>query len=223
MPQERREDLVFLLDVDNTLLDDDAVARDLRSHLNQVFGEERQRRYWEIFEEMRAEAGYADYLGALQRYRVEHPTDSHILEASLFLVDYPFSRRVYPGVPALLELLGNRGLPVILCDGDVVFQPRKVSRSGLWEAVDGRVLIYLRKERMLDEVERRYPADRYVFVDDNLRILTAVKAEWGDRVTTVWPRQGHRALDPAITARYPDPDVTLRGIADLTDWLESWR
>jgi FMN phosphatase YigB (HAD superfamily) len=216
-------DLVFLLDVDNTLLDNDAVARDLRDHLEQVFGAERQRRYWEIFEEMRAGVGYADYLGALQRYRVENPTDSHILETSLFLVDYPFHQRLYPGVRALLKALAGHGLPVILSDGDVVFQPRKVSRSGLWEAVDGRVLIYVHKEQMLDDVARRYPASRYILVDDKLRILTAVKAAWGDRVTTVWPRQGHYALDGRITAHYPEPDVTLRGITDMQDWLESSR
>ena len=221
MPKAAPQDVVFLLDVDNTLLDNDAVARDLRNHLQQVFGAEREQRYWQIFEEMRADVGYADYLGALQRYRVENPTDSRILETSLFLVDYPFHRRVYPGVPAVLEVLGQHGVTVILSDGDVVFQPRKVSRSGLWEAVDGRVLIYIHKEQMLDDVERSYPAERYVLVDDKLRILTAVKEAWGDRVTTVWPRQGHYALDDRITARYPEPDVTLRGIADIQDWLES--
>src|SRR5512133_2624602 len=204
-------DRVFLLDVDNTLLDNDAVARDLRDHLEQVFGTERQHQYWQIFEELRAEVGYADYLGALQRYRIENPTDSHILETSLFLVDYPFHRRVYPGVPELLQDLSHHGLAVILSDGDVVFQPRKVSRSGLWEAVDGRVLIYIHKEQMLHDVERQYPAKQYILVDDKLRILTAVKAAWQDRVTTVWPRQGHYALDAQITARYPEPDVTLRG------------
>jgi FMN phosphatase YigB (HAD superfamily) len=214
-------DLVFLLDVDNTLLDNDAVARDLQAHLRQVFGPERERRYWQIFEEMRADVGYADYLGALQRYRLENPTDTHILETSLFLADYPFSRRVYPGVPSLLDALSRRGVAVILSDGDVVFQPRKISRSGLWEAVEGRVLIYVHKEHMLEDVERRYPAERYVIVDDKLRILTAVKAAWGERVTTVWPRQGHYAHDASITARYPPPDVTLRGIADMQDWLDS--
>lgn len=203
MPKAAPQDVVFLLDVDNTLLDNDAVARDLRNHLQQVFGAEREQRYWQIFEEMRADVGYADYLGALQRYRVENPTDSRILETSLFLVDYPFHRRVYPGVPAVLEVLGQHGVTVILSDGDVVFQPRKVSRSGLWEAVDGRVLIYIHKEQMLDDVERSYPAERYVLVDDKLRILSAVKEAWGDRVTTVWPRQGHYALDDRITGAVP--------------------
>lgn len=221
MPEPPLPDLVILLDVDNTLLDNDAVARDLRDHLHQVFGRERQHRYWQIFEELREKVGYADYLGALQKYRVENPTDSYILETSLFLVDYPFHRRLYQGVPALLSALPHYGLTVILSDGDVVFQPRKVSRSGLWEAVEGRVLIYIHKEQMLDDVERRFPAGRYVLVDDKLRILTAVKAAWGDRVTTVWPRQGHYALDDRTTARYPEPDVTLARITDLQDWLES--
>jgi FMN phosphatase YigB (HAD superfamily) len=221
MADAARHERVFLLDVDNTLIDNDAVARDLRDHLTQVLGSERQQRYWQIFEQLRAEVGYADYLGALQQYRLEHRTDSHILETSLFLVDYPFSRRVYPGVPALLDGLRDYGLTVILSDGDVVFQPRKVARSGLWEAVDGRVLIYVHKERMLHDVEERYPAEQYVVVDDKLRILTAVKAVWQDRVTTVWPRQGHYALDAEITARYPEPDVTLHGIGDLQDWLET--
>ena len=222
MPAAEPHQLVFLLDVDNTLLDNDAVARDLRDHLHQVFGAERQDRYWQIFEEMREQVGYADYLGALQRYREENPTDWHILETSLFLVDYPFHQRLYPGVLKLLESLSHDGLTVILSDGDVVFQPRKVSRSGLWEAVDGRILIYIHKEQMLDDVQRRYPATRYVLVDDKLRILTAVKAAWGDRVTTVWPRQGHYALDPRVTARYPEPDVTLSRVTDLQDWLDAW-
>jgi FMN phosphatase YigB (HAD superfamily) len=221
MADAASHDRVFLLDVDNTLLDNDAVARDLRDHLEQVFGTERQHRYWQIFEDLRTEVGYADYLGALQRYRIENPTDSHILETSLFLVDYPFHQRLYPGVPNLLESLSRYGLTVILSDGDVVFQPRKVSRSGLWEAVDGRILIYIHKEQMLDDVQRRYPATRYVLVDDKLRILTAVKAAWGERVTTVWPRQGHYALDSRITERYPEPDVTLSRITDLEDWLDA--
>lgn len=216
-----QHDLVILLDVDNTLIDNDAVARDLRQHLESFFGTERQHRYWQIFEQLREEVGYADYLGALQRYRIENPRDSHLLETSLFLIDYPFSRRIFPGVPRLLEQLPHYGLPVILSDGDVVFQPRKVSRSGLWEAVEGRVLIFIHKEQMLDEVERRYPARHYMLVDDKLRILTAVKSVWNDRVTTVWPKQGHYALDERTTNRYPPPDVTLQRVTDLIDWLDA--
>lgn len=221
MPDQTQADLVFLLDVDNTLIDNDAVARDLRAHLESAFGPERQHRYWQIFEQLREEVGYADYLGALQRYRAENPRDPNILETSLYLIDYPFSSRVYPGVPAMLANLRAHGPTVIFSDGDVAFQPRKVSRSGLWEAVEGRVLIYIHKEQMLGDVERRFPARRYVLVDDKLRILTAAKAAWKERVTTAWPRQGHYALDRQAEQRYPPPDVTLGRVTDLVDWLET--
>lgn len=222
MAERAQRDLVILLDVDNTLLDNDAVARDLSDHLQIVFGAERQHRYWQIFEELRRERGYADYLGALQRYRAENPVDSHLLEISLFLIDYPFAQRVYPGVATMLSDLRRYGLTVILSDGDVVFQPRKISRSGLGDAVEGRVLIYAHKEEMLPDVERRYPARRYLLVDDKLRILSAAKSFWQDRVTTVWPKQGHWALDPAVTGQYPAPDVTLERVTDLLDWLETY-
>jgi FMN phosphatase YigB (HAD superfamily) len=207
--------VVFLLDVDNTLLDNDQVAVDLRRHLARAFGEERQRRYWTIFEQLRDELGYADYLGALQRYRVENPRDPHLLEVSSFLVDYPFAERVYPAALDVVRRLNGWGPAVILSDGDVVFQPRKVHRSGIYDAVDGRVLIYIHKELELDDVIGRYPARHYVLVDDKLRILTAVKAAWGSRVTTVFPRQGHYALDPAEAAKYPPADVTVGSIGEL--------
>ncbi len=208
---------VFLLDVDNTLLDNDRIAKDLRQHLGDIFGAEREERYWQIFEELRAEVGYADYLGALQRYRAEVPRDPHLLELSFFLIDYPFRDRLYPGALDVIARLRQHGVPVILSDGDVVFQPLKVRASGLWQAVEGRVLIYIHKERVLDDVERRYPAAHYTLVDDKLRILTAVKQQWGERVTTVFPRQGHYALDPEILAQYPAADITIDRIADLPD------
>jgi FMN phosphatase YigB (HAD superfamily) len=207
--------IVFLLDVDNTLLDNDAVAADLRRHLTDAFGEERQQRYWKFFEELRAELGYADYLGALQRFRVAYPHETRLLEISSFLVHYPFADRVYPGALEAIARLRERGRTVILSDGDVVFQPLKVEQSGIRDAVGGEVLIYVHKEHELDDVERRYPADRYVLVDDKLRILHAVKQVWGERVTTVFPRQGHYALDPEQIARYPAADVTLEAIGDL--------
>jgi len=205
---------VFLLDVDNTLLDNDAVIADLQRHLVETFGGERARRYWEIFEELRAELGYADYLGALQRYRIENPRDTGLLAASLFLLRYPFAERVYPGALEAIARVARRGRVAILSDGDVVFQPRKVERSGLFAAVEGRVLIYIHKEQELGDVEGRYPAEHYVVIDDKLRILTAIKAVWGSRVTTVFPRQGHYAHDPAIAA-YPPADVTIGRIGDL--------
>ena len=207
--------LCYLLDVDNTLIDNDAITADLKRHLVDAFGEVSEHRYWEIFEQLREELGYADYLGALQRYRVERPRDTNLLEMSLYLMNYPFERRVYPGAMALLQHLRTRGEVAILSDGDVVFQPRKIERSGLWDAVGGRVLIYIHKEQMLDDVERRYPARGYVMVDDKLRILTGMKAIWGERLTTVFVRQGHYALDPAIVGQYPPADVTIERIADL--------
>jgi FMN phosphatase YigB (HAD superfamily) len=213
------EGTVFLFDVDNTLLDNDGVAADLRRHLTDEFGVEREQRYWDEFERLRDELGYADYLGALQRFRLAYPHDTHMLALSEWLVDYPFSERVYPGAIELVESLRGRGRPVILSDGDVVFQPRKVRRSGLWEAFGGDVLIYVHKERELDDVERRYPAARYVLIDDKIRVLAAVKAVWGDRVTTVFPRQGHYALDGELVARYPAADVTVDRIDDLRGLL----
>jgi FMN phosphatase YigB (HAD superfamily) len=212
-------DTVFLFDVDNTLLDNDRVAADLRRHLTDEFGAERQQRYWDEFERLRAELGYADYLGALQRFRLAYPHDTHMLALSEWLVDYPFEERLYPGALELVASLRDRGRPVILSDGDVVFQPRKVRRSGLWDAFGGDVLIYVHKERELDDVERRFPAGRYVLVDDKIRVLAAVKAAWGERVTTVFPRQGHYALDPELVARYPAADVTVERIGDLSGLL----
>jgi len=209
--------VVFLLDVDNTLLDNDHVERDLRRHLEQAFGLEREQRYWAIFEQLRTELGYADYLGALQRYRVEHPRDPHLLNVSLYLLEYPFADRVYPGALDLIQELRRRGRTVILSDGDVVFQPRKVVRSGLWEAVDGQVLIYVHKQEMLEDVEQRYPAEHYVMVDDKLRILAAMKQAWGRRLTTVFPQQGHYATDAKLVAAFPPADVTVTNVAELLE------
>ncbi len=210
-------DVVFLLDVDNTLLDNDAVTLDLKRHLIETFGAEREKRYWEIFEELRQELGYADYLGALQRYRIERPRDPHLLGLSIFLLHYPFADRVYPNALALIAHWRRQGPVVILSDGDVVFQPRKVERSGLWAAVDGEVLIYIHKEQMLDDVEERYPASRYVMVDDKIRILAAMKETWKERLTTVFVRQGHYAHDAQLVNRYPAADVTVERIGDLLE------
>ena len=214
----KSERVVFLLDVDNTLLDNDRVAADLKRHLTEAFGHERQERYWTIFEELRSELGYADYLGALQRYRIENPRDPNLLAISSFLVDYPFANRLFPGSLDVIERLNGFGQAVILTDGDVVFQPRKIERSGLFDAVEGRVLIYIHKEQELDDVESRYPAEHYVLVDDKLRILTAVKRAWGSRLTTVFPRQGHYARDPKILAENPPADITIERIGDLVNY-----
>jgi FMN phosphatase YigB (HAD superfamily) len=207
--------VVFLLDVDNTLLDNDRITDDLKRHLTHAFGAARQERYWAIFENLRVELGYSDYLGALQRYRVENPRDPHFLQISSFLLDYPFADRVFPAALDVIERLRTWGTTVILSDGDVIFQPRKIELSGLFEAVQSRVLIYIHKEQELDDVEKRYPARHYVLVDDKLRILTAVKELWGSRLTTVFPRQGHYASDTKNLATYPPADITIDRIGDL--------
>ena len=210
--------IVVLLDVDNTLLDNDRIVADLMRHLEQVVGDDRQKRYWTIFDELRIELGYADYLGALQRYRVEHPRDTHLLGVSSFLVNYPFANRLFPRSLDVVDHCKQWGPAVILSDGDVVFQPRKVERSGLFEAVDRNVLIYVHKELELEDVSRRYPAEHYILVDDKLRILTAVKQVWAARVTTVFPRQGHYAHDPEVLAKHPKADITLEQIGDLLNY-----
>jgi hypothetical protein len=211
-------DVVFLLDVDNTLVDNDRVALDLKRQMERAFGPERQERYWAIFEELRSELGYADYLGALQRYRVENIHDVNLLSISTYLVDYPFANRLFPRSLDVVEYLSKWGPAVILSDGDVVFQPRKIERSGLFEAVQGNVLIYIHKEQQLSDVEQSYPAHHYVLIDDKLRILTAVKKVWGDKVTTVFPRQGHYAHDEKANAAYPPADITVEDIGDLLNY-----
>jgi FMN phosphatase YigB (HAD superfamily) len=210
--------VIHLIDVDNTLLDNDRIIADLMRHLEREVGQHRADRYWAIFEQLRSELGYADYLGALQRYRLEYPRDPHLLIVSSFLVSYHFANRLFPNSLDVVEHVKQWGPVVILSDGDVVFQPRKVERSGLGEAVDGNVLIYVHKERELDDVEQRYPADHYVLVDDKLRILTAVKQRWGDRVTTVQPLQGHYAKDAALQAANPPADITIDKIGDLLNY-----
>lgn len=210
--------VVFLLDVDNTLLDNDRVVADLMRHLDREVGSDCQQRYWTIFEELRKELGYADYLGALQRYRIEHPRDPHLLTVSSFLVNYPFANRLFPNSLDVVDRFKEWGATVILSDGDVVFQPHKVERSGLGEAFEKNVLIYVHKELELEDVERRYPAEHYVLVDDKLRILSAIKNIWGRRVTTVFPRQGHYAHDPEILAKYPPADISIERIGDLLDY-----
>ena len=213
------QDVVFLLDVDNTLLDNDRVIADLRGHLAREFGSASAARYWAIFENLRRELGYADYLGALQRYRLDaelgQGSDLRLLQMSAFLIDYPFADRLYPRALEVIDRLNSFGATVILSDGDVVFQPHKVRRSGLWDAVSGRVLIYIHKEQMLDAVRHLHPARHYVMVDDKLRILAAMKQAMQDRLTTVFPRQGHYALDPAVITAYPVADFSIERIGDL--------
>jgi FMN phosphatase YigB (HAD superfamily) len=214
-PAAINSEIVFLFDVDNTLLNNDRVADDLKQHLTSKVGGASSQRYWEIFEQLRSELGYADYLGALQRYRIENPRNPELLEVSHFMINYPFANRLYPESLAAVEYAQRLGCAVILSDGDVVFQPLKVDRSGLGEALSGRVLIYIHKELELDDVEAKYPAKHYVMVDDKVRILAAIKQNWGARVTTIFPRQGHYALDEALVAQFPPPDITLESIGEL--------
>jgi FMN phosphatase YigB (HAD superfamily) len=207
--------VVFLLDVDNTLLDNDRIQQDLRAHLDHEFGSACRDQYWAILQQSWDELGYRDYLGALQRYRVAHPYDVQLLTLASWLVDYPFADRLYPRVLNVIARLCRWGQTVIVTDGDVVFQPRKVEQSGLWRAVSGHVLIYIHKEKELVDIERRYPARHYVLVDDKLWILAAFKAAWGQRVTTVLPRQGQYAHDARVLAAGPPADLTIERLGDL--------
>jgi FMN phosphatase YigB (HAD superfamily) len=209
---------VFLFDVDNTLLDNDHVTADLKRHLAANVGQERSGRYWQLFEMIRTELGYADYLGALQRYRIEYPHDPNLLAVSYFLMRYPFANRLFPNSLDAVEHVSQWGEAVILSDGDVVFQPHKVYRSGLFELFEGKVLIYVHKEHELEDVEQRYPAEHYVVVDDKLRILHAIKKIWKNRVTTVFVKQGHYAHDPKILAEYSPADVNIGRIGELLDY-----
>jgi FMN phosphatase YigB (HAD superfamily) len=210
--------IVFLFDVDNTLLDNDRVTADLKRYLEQRVGAERQQSYWDIFEQLRSELGYADYLGALQRYRINNPHEPGLLAVSHFLINYPFATRLYPDSLDVIEYVKQWGKAAILSDGDVVFQPRKIERSGIYEAVDGNVLIYIHKEKELADVERRFPADHYVLIDDKIRILTEVKKIWETKVTTVFPKQGHYALDPKIAGAYPPADISVNRIGELLNY-----
>jgi FMN phosphatase YigB (HAD superfamily) len=210
--------LVFLFDVDDTLLDNDRVTDDLKRYLTQQVGAERQQRYWDFFEQLRSEQGYADYLGALQRYRIEYPRDPGLLTVSRFLINYPFATRLYPDSLDVVEHVKQCGQVVVLSDGDVVFQPLKVDRSGISETFNGNVLIYIHKEQELDDVEKRFPAQHYVLIDDKLRILAAVKKYWGAKVTTVFPKQGHYAKDPQALASYPAADLSVERIGDLLQY-----
>jgi FMN phosphatase YigB (HAD superfamily) len=213
-------DVVFLIDVDNTLLDNGRVVADLRSHLRAAGGPVAERRYWEIFEELFRNPGFADYLGAFQRYALEQPRDPRLFDIPLALLNYPFAERLYPRALDVIATLKARAPVVIVSDGDVVFQPYKIKRAGLWDATAGQVLIYIHKETMLDDIEQRYPARRYVFADDKIYVLASIKAIWKEKVTTVFVRQGHYALDPAIVAASPPADVTIDTIGELVERVE---
>jgi hypothetical protein len=207
--------VIFLFDIDNTLIDNDRVTADVDAYISYEHGVKARDRYWAIFEALRSELGYADYLGALERYRIEELHDPRILRMSNWLVDYPFADRLYPGALEAVKKARTWAPSVILSDGDAVFQPRKVQRSGLWQAFDGHVLIFVHKEEELADVERFYPSEHYVMIDDKIRILAKMKEVWGDRVTTVFPRQGHYAMDPKILAEFPHGDIQIDSIGEL--------
>ena len=212
---------VYLFDVDNTLLDNDRFSSDLDAHLTQALGDAGRVRYRQFYDELRTSRGYADYLEPLQHLRDDFVADPDLLQLSTFLLDYPFADRVLPGALELLRSLSPTSRPVILSDGDVVFQPRKIRRSGLWDAVEGRVHVYLHKEHMLTAVQEAYPASHYVMVDDKPGLLAAIKQLMGDRVTTVFVRQGHYATDAALAAAPLQPDVSIGQIAQLREHLQS--
>jgi len=214
----RPHPIVFLVDVDNTLVDNDGIQQDLKDHLEQTYGADARDRYWVILEDLMQELGYRDYIGALQRFRVEHPQETELLAMSSYLMDYPFADRLYPDALRVLQRLRSLGPTVILSDGDVVFQPRKVEHAGIARVGDGNVLIYIHKEEALADVERRFPADHYILVDDKLRILDAVKQVWKERVTTVFPRQGQYAHDAKVLSALPPADVTIERIGELLDY-----
>ena len=210
--------IVLLLDVDNTLLDNDRFAADLGAHLEQTFGAAERARYWTIYNALRAELGYADYLAALQKFRVGLDDDlPDLLQMSAFVLDYPFADCLYPQTLEAIAHLRTFGSPVVLSDGDVIFQPRKIQRSGIWDAVEGRVLIYLHKERMLDAMQRSFPASHYVMVDDKPQLLAAMKRALGGKLTTVFVRQGHYATESVNAVIDPAPDLTIQRIGDLLD------
>ena len=207
--------VVFLVDVDNTLLDNDRIRSDLQDYLGREFGPAVRDRYWEIQERLFVELGYREYLGAVQRYWLEHPEDPQFLEVASHLLGLPFADYLFPDALETVAHLRSFGPVVVLTDGDAVFQPWKIERSGIRAAVQGNVLVYVHKEESLDDVERRYPGERYVAVDDKPRLLAAAKAYWGERVTTILPRQGQFARDEGALASSGAPDVVVERIGDL--------
>jgi hypothetical protein len=209
------DDVVFLFDVDNTLLDNDRFQSELRAHLSAAYGDAARDRYWSHFEQLWSELGYADYIGAVERYRLDAPHDTAVLLLGGWILDYPFADLLYPGAIEAARHAGKLGRTVILSDGDAVFQPRKIDRAGLWKEFDGNVLIYVHKQMELPAIERAYPAERYVLIDDKIAILDVVKQGWGQKVTTIFPKQGHYAFDPALLAKHPAADITVGGIAEL--------
>ncbi len=205
---------VFLLDVDNTLLDNDQVRTQLEAAVTDAVGPARATRLWEIYEAVREELDFVNFPETLERFSRECDEVACLGRLSSILYGFPFAECLYPGALQAIHHVKSLGLPVILSDGDQLFQRYKIRAAGLETAVDGRVLVYVHKEQSTDDIRKRYPATHYVMVDDKPRIHTAMKAVLGDQVTTVMVCQGKYAADPA-QHDYPDPDVTLDSIQDL--------
>ncbi len=206
---------VFLLDCDNTLLDNDALKADLDVRLRAFLGESLVERFWVVYEGVRGLRGTVDFPLTFERFREDLPDGATLERVRSIIMDYPFAEHVYPATLSTLRYLRRIGLPAIVSDGDSVYQPRKIERSKLADAVEGRVLVYVHKEEHLDEILARWPSDLYVMVDDKARILSATKERFPDRFVTVHVRQGHYGTDPERFA--VPPDVSIEHIGDLRD------
>ncbi len=212
--------LVFLIDVDNTLIDNDAVKKDLDEHITVELGPALAARFWEIYEQARKERETVDIPLALSRLRTQTSLadmdEQTYLHVHSIFDNYPFFERLYPGTLETLHYLRTLGLTVIVSDGDRFFQAEKIFASNLAEAVEGRVLIYIHKQQHLDEIVRQYPADHYVMIDDKPEILADTKELWGKRVTTAFVQQGKYAAEqkPPNFA----PDISVLHIADLRNY-----
>ncbi len=208
-------DMVFLFDVDNTLLDHDRVKQDLGALLDSRIFDGASEHYWSAYEAIRAETGQADFLASFQRCWIDSECNPHWLPAADLMLDYPYSDRLYPGALHVLEHVSRFAMVAIVSDGDAVLQPRKIRRAGLWQAVDGRVLIYQNKQQRLADIAHRFPAQHYVMIDDKPDVLVHMKSAWSSRLTTVFPRQGHYAHDQEHRHDQPEPDISIDHIGDM--------
>lgn len=208
-------DIVFLLDVDNTLFDNDRFSHDLDARLLRDFGADGRKRYRQHYQALRDAVGYADYLGAVQRLRADFDDDPDLLQLAAFILDYPFAEGLYPGALDAVAHLHLHGMPAILSDGDIVLQPRKIQRSGLWQAVAGQVAITLHKQHETQDVQQRWPAGHYVMIEDKPLLLAQMKKLMGAQLTTVFIQQGHYAVEQGLSPGDPAADIVLARISDL--------
>jgi len=204
----------FLVDVDNTLFDNDRFAVELSAHLEKSFNVAERERYWSLHKKRWAEFGISDYLGTMQQFRQGLQNDPSLLQMSSFLLDFPFGDLLYPHALEVVKHMRSLGPASALSDGDMVFQPRKLQHSGIFDAFHGNALIYEHKQHELDLLQQRFPAQRYVMIDDKPNILADMKKVLGDRLTTVFVRQGRYAADASPELRSA-PDMKIDAIADL--------